>query len=109
MKGKVSAAIGIMLCLALIISLPLPAFALTDRAQYNEQGGFVPNSFAEGDALRYGGLFGPLEEGSDRWELWAIERRNPELTNPFQNWARDMGFGRDQSRYIPINRRDNPS
>ncbi len=111
MKRKVNAVASIVICLTLIVSLPLPVFALSDRPQYNEKGEFVPNPFAQGDAIRYGGLFGPLQQ-EDTWENLAIENRNPQLLNPFEAhghgmgiFARNMGFGTDNSRYIPINRR----
>ena len=103
MKEKVNVTISAMICLALIISLPLSAFALTDRAQYNQQGNFVPNQFAEGDAIRYGGLFGPLQEAAPG-ELTPTALNNPELVDPFaglRNVGRDMGFGTNDSDRFP--------
>lgn len=115
MKRKMNFIVGIMICLTLIVSLPFPVLALSDRPQYNEKGEFIPNPFAEGDALRYGGLFGPLPQ-EDPWENLVIENRNPGLVNPFEAYgrgmrifARDMGFAVSDSRFKAINDKSNSS
>ena len=113
MKGKAIYAIGFVVCVALMLALPITTFALSDRPRTDAQGNILPetdNPFAQGDAIRYGGLFGPVKE-LDPAEQWILEHRNPEfMPNPFDSpfgthqFARNSGFARDQSRYIPINR-----
>lgn len=101
---------GFILLISLTVVLPVSTLALTDRpgietnrpVQHDEEGNFVPDPFAEGDALRYGGLFGPLSP-PDPWELMVIGYNNPHLIGPPIN-ARDIGFGSDNDRYIAINK-----
>ena len=96
MKAKLIASSGLLLCFVLIVSVPISAFALTDRPpQRDEQGNLVPNEFAEGDALRYGGLFGPLRPPDDGMSLFGMNRPGID--------ARDMGFERDTQHFRQIN------
>ena len=101
---------ALLVFFALMLSLQTPILALTQRPQYDEHGNLTPNPFAEGDALRYGGLFGPLPK-PDPIENWRIAEKNPELVEPLGGLgtslgisARDLGFGSGNDRYIPINR-----
>ena len=93
---------GFLLCITFISSFS-PLFALSNRPpqQHDEQGNFIPNPFAEGDALKYGGLFGPLPDPSEDY--------GP--INPFSMYfsgsgkgmyVRDMGFERDTDHFTPI-------
>ena len=97
---------GIMLCITLISSFS-PLFALSNRpqTQHDEQGNFIPNPFAEGDALRYGGLFGPLpdpyEDSSIQGALSFYDARVGFRKGIF---VRDMGFEKDPDHYVPITR-----
>ena len=109
MKEKWIAASGLMMCLILILALPSVAIAFSDRPKYDEQGNFVPNQFADNDAARYGGLFGPLQ-APDPWENMAIAYHNPKLANsPVDLSPRDMGFLRDDAHFRPINRQESSS
>ena len=104
MKEKWIAASGLIMCLILILALPSMAIAFSDRPKYDEQGNFVPNQFADNDAARYGGLFGPLQ-APDPWENMAIAHHNPELVDPFGDLSpRDMGFAIDERHLRAINR-----
>ena len=109
MKTKSSILIGFIICSILTLALPTATFALSNRPQYDEQGNFVPNPFADNDAARYGGLFGPLPD-PDSMDNFVIGLRNPELINPYESISRglnsrNMGFGADENHFIPINRR----
>ena len=105
MKEKWTVVIGLMICLILILALPSLAIAVSDRPKYDEQGNFVPNQFADNDAARYGGLFGPLQ-APDPWENMAIGYNNPELVDPFGGLepnSRDIGFATGERSLRPIN------
>lgn len=101
--GTFSLVVVIILCLISTLTLPPTALALTDRPPKTDaEGNIVPepsNPFVEGDALRYGGLFGPIKE-MDPWERMAIERENPHLLPP--PFTRNLGFAIDESHYPPI-------
>ncbi len=99
MKRKLSALVGIVICLSLIIlSLPSNVFALSNRPPRTDaNGNVIPDPNAFGDALRYGGLFGPLQ-GPDPFETFGMYRRGIGI------YPRDMGFGTNSSRFIAINR-----
>ena len=98
MRKKTVLLVGIVACL-LSLALPVTALALSPRPPQSEEGGFAPNPFAEGDALRYGGLFGPLPDPYEFDPLaWMRSFRNPIST-------RDMGFGVDEPHFIPITKR----
>ncbi len=95
---------GLILCLTLISAYAMPLLALSKRppVPHDEQGNFIPNPFAEADALRYGGLFGALP---DPYE--------DDLFNDFYGYTpsykpmidvRGMGFSVDENHFIPITR-----
>ncbi|MBI4372621.1 MAG: hypothetical protein HY585_02700 [Candidatus Omnitrophica bacterium] len=100
--------VGIIACLILSFALPIIALAVNDTSlpQPDEP---ILDPFSEADALRYGGLFGPLvipESG----EALNLETQNQQ----FQGWggvgsgmginARDAGFGSDEGHFIPISK-----
>ena len=98
MKAKLIASSGLLLmCFVLIVSVPISGFALTNRPpQRDDQGNLVPNEFAEGDALRNGGLFGPLRPPDEGLMIFGIHNRE-------QIDARDMGFEKDNQHFRQIN------
>ena len=103
MRGKFYFLVCIMACLTLLFTLPIIASALTARPpQSNEEGGFAPDPFAEGDALRYGGLFGPLPDPYEYDPLAWLSHRT-------QIFPRDMGFGVDEPHFIPITKSQSSS
>ncbi len=117
---------GLMLCLTLTSSFSQPLLALSSRPdfyQHDEQGNFVRDPFSEADALRYGGLFGPLPEPEWKDEIMIPkELQDPNAFNFYDEddyiyyynkaiWnsrknisVRDMGFSVDENHYIPITR-----
>ena len=68
-----------------------------------------PNPFQEGDALKYGGLFGPLHEDADIEEFFEgstldfLKDATLDLKAPPPD-TRSMGFEKDPDHYIPITR-----
>src|SRR3989338_6290235 len=96
MKGKFGFLVCLMVCLTLLFTLPITASALTARPPQSEEGGFAPDPFSEGDALRYGGLFGPLPDPYEFDPLAGIRS----YRNPIS--SRDIGFGIDEPHYIAI-------
>ena len=113
MKSKRGPAIGFMICLIAIIILtfPLITFALNDGPPKTEaQGNIIPpDQFAEADALRYGGLFGPLPDPYEHQPMGEMARPMTGLGptdvygNPIN--TRDMGFGAGVRGFDAINRR----
>lgn len=117
-----------LIVLVLILSSLSPAFALTNRpprpsTQHDEQGNFIPNPFAEADALRYGGLFGALpapdypeiimlpENLLDPYAfLYFDEDDEMAWRSPFGRIfpnninTRNIGFAIDEPHFIPIAR-----
>ena len=113
MKRKWNTVIGVMICLTLILSLPQSILALTNRPpQTDANGNVIPDPDAFGDAERYGGLFGPLPDPYKDNPLGPIlpdfgGYRYPNAI--LQGWTRNMGFATDQSRFIPINKKESSS
>ncbi len=102
MKTKLSAAIGIIVCLTMLLSLPHSVFALSRRPpQTDANGNVIPDPNAFGDAERFGGLFGPLQGPENPFETFGMYRRGVGI------YARDMGFAVDQNHFIPINNTSN--
>ena len=68
------------------------------------------NPFQEGDALKYGGLFGPLYEDADIEEFFEggtldfLKDATLDLFKAPPPDTRSMGFEKDPDHYIPITR-----
>ncbi len=129
MTHKYRIILGVLLCLSLIFNSSI-AFALSNRPPRpvtDENGNFVRDPFAEGDAFRNGGLFGPLpdpewrdldaipDEFVEDYEYygdyypgewgWA-PRNNRNIFFHKGIYPRDMGFSVDEPHYIAISRRN---
>ena len=108
MKSKRGPTISFMIGCAIIIILvfPLTTFALSSRPpKIDEQANAAPDQFSEGDALRYGGLFGPLPDPYDHpmGDFMTGLGRTDAHDNPIN--TRDMGFGAGVKGFDAINRR----
>ena len=98
MSQKFRIILSLVLCLSIILSAYTPAFAMSKRPELSSRdsdGRFIRDPFEQGDAFRYGGLFGPLEEP----DAYYYYNRYKEGVS-----ARDMGFAVGEPHYIPIAR-----
>lgn len=104
MKLKIRNLFCLLMFFSLTAILSVPLFALPDSPPVNEQGnpgsGNLDN-FSEADAIRYGGIFGPLSLPDLGLDIFTSE----DPTSPFRASGistRDIGFGSDEPHYLPI-------
>ena len=95
---------GSMLCFTLISGYSSPLMALSKRppVPHDETGKFIPNPFAEADALRYGGLFGPLP--APEGDLFGSDMIFYPTSISRGIYPREIGFSVDEPHFIPITR-----
>ena len=113
MKRKTILRPGLFGCLIVLLVFASNTLAMTDRpprpAAGENQDPYTPDQgFQEGDAIRYGGLFGPLpdpfEGFPDPFGIDPFPARPPSAgdENPLPQ-SRDMGFGAGIPGFSPIN------
>ena len=109
MKERLNIMAGI-LGLTLMLALPVNSFALSERPLASHEYQNLDESlwaqqFAESDALRFQGLFGPLYQawGSSQGLYPGMFGYADTNHNPIN--ARDIGFGSNEDHYIAINQR----
>ena len=120
MNGHMKSVIGIMACMAIMLSFSTISqaesdFSATTNALQQQgfiredQGGAIGNNemalnpFRNADQLNYGGIFGPL--GGPEGSLFGPP---PGFGTPPPN-TRNMGFEVDSDHYTPINRVEHSS
>ena len=87
-KMKGSAIVVALFFLVSIVIITASAFA----QDWGQQ------QFREADNLNYGGVLGPLLDGTGPTPIF----RSQDIDQPR---ARDIGFGSDNDRYTPINKK----
>lgn len=100
MKQKIGNSVLVLMFFSLMVILSVPLFALEEQGNLDH--------FSEADAIRYGGLFGPLV---DPYEGDLFRGIDNDPTNPFRPLSplgtpgistRDMGFNSGEDHYTPI-------
>lgn len=99
-----------LICLTIVLIFSSNLFALTNRPSkpsedypHDSQGNFVPQPFAEGDAIRYGGLFGPLPEPYGFGEGPSLFQEIAKEAEQNIN-TRDIGFEAEPDHFVPVAR-----